>query len=102
MLKITVVDTPRRRRLIVEGELSAPWALELATAFETSRKDLQGRELVVDLRSLTAITPEGEQVLVVLMREKVKFLSGVYVREVLRQLGRKSHGNLPQDENAAD
>jgi len=51
MLKITVVDDASRRRLIVEGKLIAPWAAELATAYQTAKADLQNRELIVDLRT---------------------------------------------------
>ena len=96
MLKITVVEGTRRRRLIVEGKLIAPWAAEVTTAYQTAKADLQNRELIVDLRSLTAISAEGEDVLLQLMREKVKFLSGVYVKEVLRQLGRKRRRSTGQ------
>jgi anti-anti-sigma regulatory factor len=87
MLKITVVEDSRQRRVIVEGKLIAPWAAELTSTYQTARTNLQDRELIVDLRSLTAISPEGEDVLLQLMREKVKFLCGVYMKEVLRQLG---------------
>ena len=93
-MKITIVEDARRRRLIVEGKLIAPWAAELATAYQTARVDLQNRELIVDLRSLTAISSEGEDVLLQLMNEKVKFLCGVYTKEVLRQLGLKARDNL--------
>jgi len=92
MLKITVVDDASQRRLIVEGKFIAPWAAELATAYQTAKADLQNHELIVDLRNLTAISSEGEDVLLQLMQEKVKFLCGVYVKEVLRQLGRKGRG----------
>ena len=94
MLKITVVEGRRQRRLIVEGKLIAPWDAELATTCKGARTDLQNRELIVDLRSLAAIGPEGEDVLLRLMREKVKFLCGVYMREVLRQLGLKTRNSL--------
>jgi endonuclease III-like uncharacterized protein len=94
MLKITVVEGRRQRRLIVEGKLISPWAAELATACEGARTDLQNRELIVDLRSLAAIGPEGEDVLLRLMREKVKFLCGVYMKEVLRQLGLKTRNSV--------
>ena len=90
MLKITVIEGTRRRRLIVEGKLIAPWATELTAAYQTARTDLRDRELIVDLRSLTAIGPEGEEVLLQLMRDKAKFLCGVYMKEVLRQLGLKT------------
>ena len=90
MLKITVVEDARWRRLIVEGKLIAPWAAEVATAYQTAKADLENRDLIVDVRSLTAISSEGEDVLRQLMREKVHFLCGVYAKEVLRQLGRLS------------
>ena len=94
MLKITVVESRRQRRLIVEGRLIAPWAAELASAYETAKTDLEERELVVDLRSLTAISPEGEAVLLQLMHEKARFLCGVYTREVLKELARKTSRNF--------
>jgi len=86
MLKISVVDGQRQRRLIVEGVLVAPWANELAIACEKARDDLGGRELIVDLRSLTGIGQEGESVLLQLMKNKIKLRCGVFVRELLRQL----------------
>ena len=90
MLKITIVEDQRQRRVIVEGKLIAPWAAELSTTYLTAKTDLQDCELIVDLRSLTAVSSEGEEVLLQLMREKAKFLSGVYVKEVLKQLARKT------------
>jgi hypothetical protein len=94
MLKITVVEGRRQRRLLVEGRLIAPWAAELTSAYENAKTGLVGCELVVDLRSLTAISPEGEAVLLQLMQEKAKFLCGVYTREVLKQLARTACESL--------
>ena len=99
MLKITVVEGRRQRQLIVEGRLIAPWAAELTSAYETAKTDLEERELVVDLRSLTAISPEGEAVLLRLMHEKARFLSGVYLKEVLKQLARKTSGSFREAAN---
>ena len=96
MLKITVVEGRRQRRLIVEGRLIAPWAAELTSAYETAKTDLAERELVVDLRSLTAISPEGEAVLLRLIREKARFLCGLYMREVLKQLAHKTSGSFSE------
>jgi hypothetical protein len=90
MLKISVVEDTRRRRLILEGRLVAPWTTELITACEAARAAVPDGELVVDLRGVTAISPEGEGVLLQLMNEKVKFQCGVYMKEVLRQLARKN------------
>ena len=99
MLKITVVQGRRQRRLIVEGRLVAPWAAELTSAYETARTDLEDRQLVVDLRSLTGISPEGEAVLLQLVSERVRFLCGVYTREVLKQLVRKTSGSFREAED---
>ena len=86
MLKIPLVDGQSQRKLIVEGTLVAPWANELAIACEKARADLEGRQLIVDLRSLTGIGPEGERVLLQLVKNKTKLQCGVFVRELLRQL----------------
>ena len=93
MLKITVAEEHRQRRVVVEGKLIEPWATELTSAYQTARTHLQDRELIVDMRNLTAISPEGEAVLLQLMREKAKFLCGVYMKEVVRQLARKTGGD---------
>jgi len=89
MLKISLVEGRRERRLIAEGTLVAPWAGELAIACERARADLQGRELVVDLRGLTAIGPDGETVLLQLIKDKTRLQCGVFARELLRQLARR-------------
>ena len=105
MLKISLVDGQRERRLIVEGTLVAPWASELAIACERAREDLGGRELIVDLRSLTRIGPEGERVLLQLMKNKTKLQCGVFVRELLRQLVRSTQPEAlgpAEDPNDAD
>lgn len=100
MLKISLVDGQRERRLIVEGTLVDPWASELANTCEKARDDLEGRELIVDLRSLTGIGPEGERVLLQLMKNKIRLQCGVFVRELLRQLVRSTQLN-PVDEGDA-
>jgi len=88
-LKISFVESPRRCRLKVEGKLVPPWVAEFTSACEKALGHLHGRELVVDLRNVTAITPEVESVLLQLIKQKVKFQKGVFMKEVLRQLARK-------------
>jgi len=89
MLKISIVESPRRRQLVVEGKLIEPWAAELARTWEKANADVNGRDLIVDLRGLTAVGPEGENVLLQLMREKVKLRCGVFMKELIRGLRRR-------------
>ena len=89
MLKISIVESPRRRQLVVEGKLIEPWAAELTRACENAKANLNGRDLIVDLRSLTAVGPEGENVLLHLMRERVKLRCGLFIKELIRGLRRR-------------
>ena len=92
MLKISSIDTPSQRRLVVEGKLVTPWASELKTACDQARPNLHDRELVVDVRNLIVISQEGENVLLALMHEGVRFEGcGVFTKRILRQLARRVH-----------
>ena len=99
MLKISVMEGPRQRRLILEGKLIAPWVAEFIAACEAARANLDGRELIVDLTNLAAISPEGECVLLELVKEKIKFQCGVFMKEVLRQLARRQQRTSPNAAN---
>ena len=50
MLKISIVEGRKQRRLVVEGKLVAPWSDELKAACERAASGLNGRELVIDLK----------------------------------------------------
>jgi len=91
MLKISTVEIRNQRRLVLEGKLIWPWTTELRRVCEHAWKNLEGRELVVDLKNLTVISQEGENLLVALMNEGVKFrCCGVFTRQLLRQLARRA------------
>lgn len=95
MLKISLVENRTYCFLVLEGKLIAPWTVELRTACEKARADLRNRELVVDLKHITAISQEGENVLFELMNEHVKFRGrGVFTKQVLRQIARRARRNL--------
>jgi hypothetical protein len=91
MLRISTVESPRQCRLILEGRLIAPWAAELKGACERARGDLHGRELIVEIRNLVAISQEGESLLLALMNEGVKFRAyGVFAKHILKQLAERT------------
>jgi len=98
-MKISLVDGPTQRRLVVEGKLISPWAAELRSACEDARVDLDGRELVVEMKQVTTINQEGEKVIVELINAGVKFrCRGVFTRHVLRQLSRRARRELRETE----
>jgi hypothetical protein len=90
MLKITRVKTERRWRVVLEGELIAPWVAELRQEWKEIRT-LEGElKLIVDLRNVVSISQEGRDVLFEMMSQDVKFIcGGVLNRHVLRELARK-------------
>jgi hypothetical protein len=94
MLKISIQDNANHRSLVVEGKLIAPWAAELSSACARATADLQGREFIIHLKNLTAISEDGENVLLELMKTGVRFrASGVFTKHVVKRLAREIHRN---------
>jgi hypothetical protein len=89
MLKISVVEGPRRCRLVLEGMLIEPWVAEVICEYTKAKGHLDGRELIIDITNLSAVSPAGENVLLLLLDDNAKFQSGVYMKEVLKQLASK-------------
>ena len=89
MLKISVIDSRTERRLVLEGNLIAPWVAEVRTRCKAANGELEGRASVVDLRNVTIISQEGQIALLELMSAGAKFrCSGVLIKHVLKQLAR--------------
>ena len=99
MLKISILDKPSHRRLVVEGKLIAPWAAELSRVWREAKTDLDGRDVVIDVKC-TAITEDGENVLLELMKEGARFRSsGVFTKQVLKRLARKIPRSVQEQSN---
>jgi anti-anti-sigma regulatory factor len=95
MLRISIVERRNRRRLVLEGKLVAPWAHELKPAYEEASADLNGRELVIDVKSVVAISEDGENVLLELMKAGACFrCAGVFTKHVLKRLALKIRSNV--------
>jgi anti-anti-sigma regulatory factor len=90
MFKISIVDTPSRRTLVVEGTLIGSWVPELSSTWRNASHELGGRKLVMDLSNLTVISREGEDAILDLMDEGAEFCrGGILTRHVLKQRARK-------------
>jgi anti-anti-sigma regulatory factor len=94
MLKISILEGRKQRRLVVEGKLVAPWSDELKAACERAGSGLNGRELVIDLKNITTISGQGEDLLLELMKQGVGFGGcGMYTSEILNQVARRLRRN---------
>lgn len=90
MLKISTIDTPSERRLVVEGKLVEPWLTELKRTWNSTGEGLQGRRRVIDLHNITVISREGEDALSDLMRQGARFsCGGVLTRHLLKKLAHR-------------
>ena len=95
MLKISLIDSARQRRLVVEGKLIAPWAAELRNTCQEASADLDGRELVIEMKHITTISQEGENVILELINGGIRFrCHGVFAKHVVKELTRRASRNL--------
>jgi len=94
MLKISIIESATRRQLVLEGKLVAPWTDELKSICQDVASDLNHRQLVVELHGVTVISADGEDALLALMMQGARFRgSGVFTKEILKQLSRKARNN---------
>jgi hypothetical protein len=100
VLKITTTNVQGERKLVVEGKLTEPWAAELKRVWQDMRKVDDDREVVVDLGSVTVIDPQGERVLLEMMRGGVRFdCRGILNKHVLKQISRRCKDEPSRDIN---
>ena len=88
MLKISEIDDHHRRTLVLEGQLIAPWISVLEQSWNELRLSHAVTSIVIDLRDVTAISREGQQVLSRIMAQgaELKCYRGVLIKQVIRQL----------------
>lgn len=87
----------------MEGALTGPWIAELRTAWKNAGRDLDGRQLRIDLRSVTVISREGEDAIFDLMKQGAKFSSGgVCTKYMVKRLAREYQGKLRHAQNQTD
>ena len=85
MLKISIVETHKERRLVLNGSLISPWTAELQSEYDRAKTELNGRELVINLDDVTTISKEGEGVLILLMNKGIRIrCRGVFTKLMVR------------------
>ena len=87
MLKITVVETPTERRLVVYGKLVGPWIGELREVWKNLLQQLGNRRLVVDLNDVTLIDDSADPLLAAMLEQGAELMaSGVANRWLIQAL----------------
>jgi anti-anti-sigma regulatory factor len=95
MFRISIIEMPLERRLVVEGNLTTPWVAELRRTWLEAAGSLEGRKVVIDLTAATMIDPEGEAAIHELMQQGAKFCcSGVFNRHVVQRVAQRCHARL--------
>lgn len=91
MLRISIAESGTRRQLVLEGKLIPPWTDELKNVCENDQSGSEHRELLIDVRGLTVVSQEGEDLLLALILEGAKFRgSDVFTKQILKQLARRA------------
>ena len=88
MLRITVTEGASEQRWVLLGRLTGCSAEELTTNWRLNRQGRSPTEsCIVDLNEITSIDKDGEQVLLMMIREGAKFVAaGVYTKHLLESL----------------
>ena len=88
MLRITVTEGGSEQRWVLQGRLTGCSVEELITNWRINRSGRSPAEgCIVDLNEITAIDKDGEQVLLMMIRDGAKFVAtGVYTKHLLESL----------------
>ncbi len=88
MLRITVTEGASEQRWVLQGRLTGGSVEELTANWRANRRDRPPTEIcIVDLNEITSIDKDGEQVLLMMMRDGAKFLAtGLYTKHLLKSL----------------
>ncbi len=87
MLRITVTETTSEQRWILQGRLTGSSIEELISSWRANRRCQPSQSCLVDLNEITSIDKDGEQVLLMMIRDGAKFVAtGLYTKHLLESL----------------
>jgi hypothetical protein len=91
MLRITVTEGASEQRWVLQGQLTRRSIEELTATWRMKRRDRPpDQSCIVDLNEITSIDKDGEQVLLMMIRDGARFLAtGLYTRHLLESLSGK-------------
>ncbi len=97
MLRITTDSAADGFVLKLEGRLSGAWVEELDTCFRTAMQSLDGRLIRVDLSDVCSVDDSGRQLLTLMYRAGVVFVTrGCVMRELVREISESTNEASPE------
>jgi hypothetical protein len=98
MLRITVIENVSEQRWVLQGRLAGSSVEELTASWCAHRDHPTTQSRIVDLNEVTAIDKDGEQVLLMMMKDGAKFLAtGLYTRQLLKSLSEQDPESIHLD-----
>lgn len=99
MLRITMTEDKSEQRWVLQGRLTASFLEELIASWRANRDRRPSLNRVVDLDEVTCIDKDGEQVLLMMIRDRAKFVaSGLYTKHLLESLSRSDASSQVESE----
>jgi hypothetical protein len=96
MLRITVTENESEQRWVLQGRLTGSFLEELTTSWCANRDRQPAQNRVVDLNQITGIDKDGEQVLLMMIKDGAKFVAtGLYTKHLLESLS----GHIAKGQN---
>jgi anti-anti-sigma regulatory factor len=88
MLRIMVTEGASEQRWVLQGRLTGSSIQELTTNWRINRQNRSPTQsCIVDLNEITSIDKDGEQVLLMMIRDGAKFVAtGLYTKHLLESL----------------
>jgi len=87
MLRITVTENASEQRWILQGRLGGSSIEELTENWRSNQLCQTDKDCVVDVNGVTSIDKDGEQVLLMMIRDGAKFVArGLYTKHLLESL----------------
>jgi len=101
MLRITMTEDSSEQRWVLQGRMTSSFLEDLTESWRVSQGRLPAQNRVVDLDEVTCIDKDGEQVLLMMMRDGAKFVaSGLYTKHLLESLAKIDANSLTESERS--
>jgi hypothetical protein len=95
MLRISMTEDMLEQRWVLQGRMTASFLEELIASWRAMQDCQPTLKRVVDLDEVTCIDKDGEQVLLMMIRDGARFVaSGLYNKHLLESLSKRAAQHL--------